>query len=238
MTSMADGADDGRIQYAVPVPNVSQASSVAHTLTGLPDDNYHAFGLVNDDVVIDELHAAETIAKEATSHWSPVSDGSTYTPESPVATPAGYRNPPRPWKTTLLRAAPLSGIFALAVVLVNILVSFAILAASDGVAITSWTAAPSIYLAICVAITNLAMRYACLAGVTIAWWVRAIDGSTLAKLHYDWRSGTTLRGAILAGRHLGLLGLATIFSTIVIIGNTPSPYQSLWWYGAPRNHKR
>ena len=42
-------------------------------------------------------------------------------------------------------------------------------------------------------------------------------GSGLAKLHYDWRAGTTLRGAITSGRHLGLLGLACIFSTIVVI---------------------
>lgn len=56
-----------------------------------------------------------------------------------------------------------------------------------------------------------------LQGVVIAWWIRARRGSTLAKLHHDWRSGTTLRGALTAGRHTGLLGLACIFSTLVVI---------------------
>ena len=54
-------------------------------------------------------------------------------------------------------------------------------------------------------------------GVVIAWWVRARRGSTLTKLHHDWRSGTTLRGALTAGRHMGLLGLACILSTLVVI---------------------
>ena len=42
-------------------------------------------------------------------------------------------------------------------------------------------------------------------------------GSTLAKLHWDWRAGTTLRGALTSGRHIGLLGLACIASTFVVI---------------------
>src|ERR1700753_1421525 len=64
------------------------------------------------------------------------------------------------------------------------------------------------------AIANLSMRYACIQGVVIAWWSRACRGSTLAQLHHDWRSGTTLRGALTAGRHMGLLGLACIFSIL------------------------
>jgi hypothetical protein len=62
-----------------------------------------------------------------------------------------------------------------------------------------------------------------------------LRGSTLAKMHYDWRSGTTLFGALTAGRNVGLressetswhfgiytnsvsVGIATVFSTIVVI---------------------
>ncbi|KAK3050521.1 hypothetical protein LTR09_008160 [Extremus antarcticus] len=99
----------------------------------------------------------------------------------------------------------------------SIAASLGILVAFDGAPVDTWSGEPSIYLAICTAIANLLMRYACIQGVVTCWWLRAPKGSTLAKLHYDWRSGTTLRGAITAGRHLGLLGLATIFSTVVII---------------------
>lgn len=56
-----------------------------------------------------------------------------------------------------------------------------------------------------------------LQGVTIAWWTRARQGSTLTKLHHDWRSGTAFLGAVRAGRHMGLLGLACIVSTLVVV---------------------
>lgn len=63
----------------------------------------------------------------------------------------------------------------------------------------------------------MSIRYACVQGVVICWWYRAFKGSTLSRLHYDWRSGTTLRGALTAGRHTGLLALACLFSTLVVI---------------------
>lgn len=53
--------------------------------------------------------------------------------------------------------------------------------------------------------------------MVVAWWVRAGRGSTLTRLHHDWRTGTTLRGVLTAGRHMGLLGLACIFSTLVMV---------------------
>jgi hypothetical protein len=64
---------------------------------------------------------------------------------------------------------------------------------------------------------DLSMRYACLQGVVITWWNRALRGSTIRRLHYDWRAGTTLRGALLSGRHMGLLGVACIASTFVAV---------------------
>lgn len=49
--------------------------------------------------------------------------------------------------------------------------------------------AQSTYLAIFTAIANLSMRYAAIQGVVIAWWVKATKGSSLARLHWDYRSG-------------------------------------------------
>lgn len=60
------------------------------------------------------------------------------------------------------------------------------------------------------------MRYATVQGVITAWWLRAIEGTTLSKLHWDWRAGTSLRGALTSGRHMGLLGLACVFSYVVV----------------------
>jgi hypothetical protein len=127
----------------------------------------------------------------------------------------------RAWRTTLVRFGPLSGIFCMALALASIIASLGILIGSNGQSINKWSAPPSTYLAILTAIANLSIRYACIqgrsqsrvlayvvanvvAGVVVAWWWRASRGSTLAKLHNDWRAGTTIRGAIVSGRHMGL----------------------------------
>jgi hypothetical protein len=57
-------------------------------------------------------------------------------------------------------------------------------------------------------------------GVINAWWYRSAKGSTLSKLHHDWRAGTTIRGALTAGRRMGWLGFACILSTAVVVGQS------------------
>lgn len=98
---------------------------------------------------------------------------------------------PRTWRTTIIRFGPLSGIVGMAIAIASLFASLGILAGSDGEPVTSWTVTPSTYLAIFTAIANLSVRYAAIQGVVIAWWNRALKGSTLAKLHWDWRAGTT-----------------------------------------------
>ena len=101
---------------------------------------------------------------------------------------------PRPWRPMLIRFGPLSGIFCMLLAIGSLIASLGILAGSDHQLVTHWSAPPSTYLAIFTAVANLSIRYAAVQGVVIAWWYRATKGSTLAKLHWDWRSGTTLRG--------------------------------------------
>lgn len=81
------------------------------------------------------------------------------------------------------------------------------------------------------AIANLSMRYAAIHGIVIAWWYRAMKGSTIEQMHSNWRSGTSLTGALTAGRRTGLMALACIFSTLVIIDVSvfrPSIYGFEW----------
>ncbi len=54
----------------------------------------------------------------------------------------------------------------------------------------------------------------------VAWWYRALRGSSLGALHHDYFSGTSLNHAItsiFSTKRLSLLGLACIASTIVVI---------------------
>lgn len=100
---------------------------------------------------------------------------------------------PRPWKSTFLRWGPLSGVFAMFLAISSMFACLGVLVGSNGVAVSNWTVQPSEYLAIFTAIANLAMRYACIQGIIIAWWTRAIRGSTLSKLHWDWVCFWSLR---------------------------------------------
>ena len=123
----------------------------------------------------------------------------------------------RSWRHRSLRPGPLSGILSLLLSIGSIFASLGVLAGSNHAPTKSWTTPPSTYLAICTAVANLAIRYACIQGVIIAWWSRALRGSILAKLHYDWCSGTTLKDALTSGSHMGWLGLACISSTLVFV---------------------
>ena len=125
----------------------------------------------------------------------------------------GVRN----WNTALLRCGPLSGILGMFVAIACIFACLGVLAGSNGAAVSKWTVQPSEYLAILTAVANLAMRYACVQGIVIAWWTRALRGSTLSRLHWDWRSGSTLIGALTSGRRMGWFGLACIFSILVTV---------------------
>ncbi len=124
---------------------------------------------------------------------------------------------PREWKTTLIRFGPLSGLCGMLLAALSVVASLGILAGSNGAPTKSWRTPPSTYLAIFTAIANQSMRYAAIQGVVIAWWLRAITGTSIERLQRDWRSGTSFRSAILAGRRMGSLGLACLFSVIVVI---------------------
>lgn len=119
-----------------------------------------------------------------------------------TGTPLDIDGSRRTWTTTYLRFGPLSGIFMICLSVMCLLGCLGILAGSNGRSTHDWwSVPPSTGIAIFTAVSNLCIRYAALQGVVIAWWTRAARGSTFDRLHYDWRSGTSLRGAcIVDGR--------------------------------------
>lgn len=74
--------------------------------------------------------------------------------------------------------------------ILSLVASLGVLAGSDQTAIDRWPTSPSTYIAIFTAIGNLSMRYAAFQGIVVAWWVRALHGSSLTKLHNDWKAGS------------------------------------------------
>ena len=123
----------------------------------------------------------------------------------------------RPWRTTFLRLAPLAGISCMLIAIGSIIAALGILIGCQDAPVDDWKAQPSAYLAICTAIANQAVRFAAFQGLAISWWFNALRGSSLAQLHRRWRAGMTVGGAVVAGRNMGLVGLACLFSTLVAI---------------------
>lgn len=121
------------------------------------------------------------------------------------------------WKRSFLRLGPLAGISCIILAAGSIIAALGILIGSRDMATTSWSVPPSTYLAICTAIANQALRFAAFQGLAVAWWLRAMRGSSLTQLHRNWRAGITMGGAITSGRHMGLIGVACLASTFVSI---------------------
>lgn len=131
---------------------------------------------------------------------------------------ADFNHPiPRPWSSTILRLGPITGILGMFLAMASLVASLGILVGSHGADTSSWIGEPSIYLAGFTAIASLSMRYACIQGVAITWWIRATRGSTVSELHWNWKAGTGIFGAIASGRKMGAIGLACVFSTLVVI---------------------
>lgn len=54
-------------------------------------------------------------------------------------------------------------------------------------------------------------------GATIAWWFNArAPGTTLDQLHHNWSVGASKKDAVLAGRKLNYVALATLFVALVV----------------------
>lgn len=69
----------------------------------------------------------------------------------------------RPWKPTFMRLGPLAGLVAMFLAMGSLVAALGVLVASDGRPVPEWyTAEPSIILAVCTAVANLLIRYACM----------------------------------------------------------------------------
>ena len=105
----------------------------------------------------------------------------------------GSRPTGNPWLPTFARFGPLLGIGALLFVLLSIPASAIVLAVSTRQPVQKWAIQPSVYLSVVTGIGNKALGFAAIQGAIITWWLRALRGTTLEKLHYDWPVGTQVR---------------------------------------------
>jgi hypothetical protein len=122
---------------------------------------------------------------------------------------------PSSWRPLILRAGPISGLFALIFAVLQVIVCYLILEISDGQPVATWRYQPSVYLAILTAISNKALAFAAVQGTVITFWLDSLRGTTVAQLHRDWAYGLHVYKAIFCGRHPSLQALACVCKTFV-----------------------
>ena len=133
-----------------------------------------------------------------------------------IELPKRYR-----WRPTFWRIRPLLGMVSIAVTIISLLVSLAILEASDGVATADWYFQPTVYLAIATACSNGGLQCALALAAPISWWYKAVRGSTIKDLELDWQAGQCYPRAFLNSiryrRMVGWLSIASLAASLVLI---------------------
>jgi hypothetical protein len=141
------------------------------------------------------------------------------------------------WTDLLTLVGPVSGLAAIVVAIIQLVASYAVLQASHGALVSTWKWQPQVYLAILTAVGNKALAFAVVQGTVITWWLHALQGTTLARMHHDWSYGYVFNSimmyrlrsltrsyrlhiwkAMFAGKNFNALALACICATLVLMG--------------------
>lgn len=121
------------------------------------------------------------------------------------------------WTAGKLRATPWMALVATFAFLSFAISSVVVLKVSDGQLVSSWRIPPTVFLALIAAGANASIHFVLSEGLRIAWWRKAMRGTTIGNLHRQWAFGDSLRASITAGRRINLTSLAHIMATTVLI---------------------
>jgi hypothetical protein len=124
----------------------------------------------------------------------------------------------RAWRTGIIRRFPWSAGSASLLAILCTAACVGVLVAADESPVSQWRVAPSVVLAILIAVVNASLSFALAEAVNYRWWIQAVDGSsTLADLERVWMYGTSFASALISGRHVNLVALASVAVTILAI---------------------
>jgi hypothetical protein len=112
-----------------------------------------------------------------------ISPTSTSSQEPPLCSDAAT------WRDLLNLVGPVSGLAAIVLAVIQLVASYAVLQASHGALVSTWKWQPQVYLAILTAVANKALAFAVVQGTVVTWWLHALQGTTLARMHRDWSYG-------------------------------------------------
>ena len=132
-----------------------------------------------------------------------------------------------PWQPGIWKRFPYLGIGSLIGAVLSTCAAVIVVVSSDQKPVTEFSTwnyrghtlhiQPSTLLAISSALTNVLLGLAFSEAVTIAWWWRVLQGSTVGELHRSWSYGQSLWAALSSGSNFNIIALAAILTKIAII---------------------
>ena len=124
------------------------------------------------------------------------------------------------WNPGAARHIPWLGLSALLLVILCSIACALLLRLSDGQRTSDWRFSPTVYLAILSTAANIALAFALARGAAVAWWARAVHGSSIRDLHRSWQYGTSLWTA-LGGAPRGHRVALAVLATAAALANGP-----------------
>ena len=149
---------------------------------------------------------------------SPYQDALPYSNYSEAFPPTPHVSPAQAptWRPGFLGRFPWVPIAALLICIICTIASAVALVKLNGqsIEIHQKLRQPSVIVSITSAIYKLALGYALAEGAMIFWWNKAVKGSTVKDLSRAWEYGQGFKGAVLSGKHVNFLAVATVVVTL------------------------
>jgi hypothetical protein len=124
----------------------------------------------------------------------------------------------RAWETGAGKRFPWAAGAACLLAIMGTAACVGVLAVADNTPISTWHVAPSVILAILAVVVNTSLAFALAEAVNYRWWIQALaGGSTLNDLERVWMYGTSFGAALMAGKHVNHVALASVAITILAI---------------------
>ncbi|TKA63462.1 hypothetical protein B0A49_09920 [Cryomyces minteri] len=127
------------------------------------------------------------------------------------------------WITGVFRRLPWIGLAAIFATIGAAASAFAILRCSKDVRTDHWgvknvpAPSPNVLLSIVNSITNLVLLAAVGQGYAIAWWRRALEGSTVTELHRSWSFSSSTLSILTSLKSFNTIALAALMTKLTIL---------------------
>lgn len=129
------------------------------------------------------------------------------------------------WKPGFKNQFPWIGFAGLITIIFATAMAVAILGMSDEKRVKDWPfrrfpIQPNVLLNIANQVQNLGLITLIAQGLAIAWWRKAMRGSSLKTLHYNHAYSYSFYAIITSGRHFNIIALAALMTKFAVIDST------------------